>query len=101
MAADPRFDFYEKVIIITTTDPALSEINGELGAVLGRAYGEDGRWSYAVSIYRTGRCWSCMEDDLRATGTFDRSETFFTGSSLRVSPRGEVLGWDLQNGASG
>lgn len=94
MATDPRFDFYEKVII-TTTDPTLSEVHGELGAVLGRACGEDGRWSYAVTIYRTGRCWSCMEDDLGTTGTFDRRESFFPGASVRVSPRGEVLGWDL------
>ena len=93
MAADPRFDFYEQVII-STDDPALSEISGELGAVLGRSCGEGGGWSYAVRIYRTGRCWSCMEVDLRTNGTFDRPEAFFPGSSIRVSLGGEVLGWN-------
>jgi hypothetical protein len=64
VAADPRFDFYEKVIV-GSTNPALSGVNGELGAVLGRACGEDGCWSYAVSLDRTGRSWSCMEGDCR------------------------------------
>jgi hypothetical protein len=43
MAADFRFDFYEKVIV-GSANPALSEIHDELRAVLGRACGEDGRW---------------------------------------------------------
>jgi hypothetical protein len=62
MAADARFDFFEKVIV-SSTNPAHREINIELGAVSGRACGEDGCWSYAVSIDRTGLCWSCMEGD--------------------------------------
>lgn len=39
MAVDPQYDFYEKVIV-TTTNPALSEIDGEPAAVLGRAWNE-------------------------------------------------------------
>ena len=38
MATDPVFNFYEKVVV-TTTNPSLSEIDGELAAVLGRACG--------------------------------------------------------------
>jgi hypothetical protein len=89
MPTDPVFDFYEEVAV-TTTNPSLSEIGGELAAVLGRACGEDGRSSYAVWIYRTGVCWSCMGDDLRPTGEFDRYETFHDGTSIRVNQRGEV-----------
>jgi hypothetical protein len=100
MATGPIFDFYEKVIV-TTTDPSLSEIDGELAAVLGRACGEDGRWSYAVSIYRTGVCWSCAEDDLRSIGEFDRRQTFYDGTSIRVSQSGEVTGWTARDGAKG
>jgi hypothetical protein len=100
MATGPLFDFYEKVVV-TTSDPALSEIDGELAAVLGRACGEDSRWYYAVWIYRTGVCWSCMEDDLRSTGQFDRHETFHDGTSIRVSRRGEVTGWTTRAGDNG
>jgi hypothetical protein len=98
MAADFRFDFYEEVIV-GSTNPALSEIHDELGAVLGRACGEDGRWYYSVSIYRTGLCWFCMEDDLRPTGKFDRRESFFDGSSVRISQRGELLERNPPNSA--
>jgi hypothetical protein len=99
MATGPVLDFCEKVIV-TTSNPSLSEIDGELAAVLGRACGEDGRWSYAVSIYRTGVCSCCMEDDLRSIVDFDRHATFYDGTSIRVSQRGEVTGWTTRDGAN-
>jgi hypothetical protein len=89
--AEPRFDFYEKVVV-TSVDSTKAEIDGQLGAVLGRACGDDGRWSYAVSMYQSGICWSCWENELQSTGEFDRRESFYDGSSVRVSRRGEVLG---------
>jgi hypothetical protein len=67
MGSDARFDFDQKVVVVGAR-PGLSEVRGELGAVVGRACGEDGRWSYAVSIYRTGICWDCEEGDLQPTG---------------------------------
>ena len=91
MMAGPRFDFYEKVVV-ASADPAKAEIEGRLGAVLGRACGDDGLWSYAVSMYHSGICWHCSEDELRPTGEFDRRESFYDGSSVRVSQRGELLG---------
>jgi hypothetical protein len=91
MAAGPRYDFYEKVLV-DSRDSNTAGINGRLGAVLGRACGEDGRWSYAIWIYDKGVCWSCCEDDLRSTGEFDRRDSFFDGTSIRVSRRGELLG---------
>jgi hypothetical protein len=100
MATGPLLEFYEKVVV-TTSNPVLSEIDGELAAVLGRACGEDGRWSYAVWIYRAGVCWSCMEDDLRSIGEFDRDETFHDGTSIRVSQHGEVTGWTTSDGDPG
>ena len=87
--ATSRFDFYERVRI-ATTDSAKSIINGESGAVLGKACGEDGQWTYAVLIYSLGRIWSCWEYELVTTGEFDRRENFETGQSIRVSQRGEV-----------
>ncbi|WP_435011578.1 hypothetical protein P12x_002894 [Tundrisphaera lichenicola] len=68
-----KFDFHEKVIV-AASNPDLAEIHGELGTVSGMAYGKDGRWSYAVSIHRTGLCGCIMEDDLHSTGEFDFDE---------------------------
>ena len=65
--SDARFEFDEKVVIVGAR-PGLNEVRGELGAVVGRGCGKDGGWSYSVSIYRTGICWHCEEDDLRSTG---------------------------------
>jgi Immunity protein 31 len=100
MKTGPVFDFYEKVVV-TTTDPSISEIDGEIAAVLGRAYGEDGRWYYAVSVYRTGVCWSCPEDALRSIAEFDRRETFYGGTSILVSQIGEVAGGTDRDTANG
>ena len=73
----PSFRFYEKVRI-NSGNGRLSEINGELGAILGRAQSEEGRWSYAVHVYRDGVCWSCDEADLVATGECDVRATFYS-----------------------
>jgi hypothetical protein len=88
--ADGRFDWYERVRV-ATTDPTKAAINGRLGAVLGKAQGEDGRWSYGVFVDDQQRVWSCEENELISTGEFDCRASFYSGESIRVSPRGEVL----------
>jgi hypothetical protein len=90
MATGARFDFYEKVIV-ASADPSKAEITGRLGAVLGRVCDDNGRWSYAIGLYDGGACWFCWEDELRPTGEFDRRESFYDGSSIRVSQHGELL----------
>jgi Immunity protein 31 len=90
VATEARFNFYEKVVI-KSTDPAKAEINGRIGAVLGRVCGDDGIWSYAISMYYSGICWYCWDDELQATGESDRYESFFDGSSVRVSQSGDLL----------
>jgi Immunity protein 31 len=62
MAAEPRCDFYEKVVV-SSADPTTAEIDGGLGAVVGQARGDDGRWSYADSMDHGGVCWSCWEGE--------------------------------------
>lgn len=79
-----KFRFYEKVRV-SSADPSKAGINGELGAVLGMAQDDDGAWSYSVSIYSTGICWNCLENELVATGEYDRRETFYTGDSVQVA----------------
>jgi hypothetical protein len=79
----PKYEFYEKVQL-ATSDPTAREINGELGAVLGRTQSESGLWSYAVLIYRTRVCWSLQEEELLPTGEFDERESFFDGASVRI-----------------
>jgi hypothetical protein len=89
--ADSRFDWYERVRV-ASADPAKAAISGQLGAVVGKAQDEDGRWSYGVFVYERRRVWSCREDELVSAGEFDRRESFFGGESIRVSRRGELLG---------
>ena len=89
--AESRFDWYERVQV-ATADPAKVSINGRLGAVLGKAQGDDGRWSYGVFVYDKQVVWSCGENELTPTGEFDRRESFYTGESIRVSQQGEWLG---------
>ena len=100
--ADGRFDWYERVRVVTA-DPAKAAIAGLLGAVLGKAQGDDGRWSYGVFVYDEQRVWSCWENELAPTGEFDRRESFYSGESIRVSQRGEVLGYQrhAEPGATG
>jgi hypothetical protein len=72
----PLFQFYEKVRVIGGTS-RLSGIRGELGAILGRSISDDGRWVYAVLVYRDGISWSCDETDLEPTGEHDVRSTFY------------------------
>lgn len=89
--SEPRFDFYEKVVV-ASSDPIKAEIDGRLGAVLGRVCDDHGLWSYAVSMYHSGICRSCCEHELRPTGELDRPENFYEGSYVRFTERGESLG---------
>ena len=72
--------------------PRKASIDGKLGAVLGKAQGDDERWSYGVFVYDEREVWSCWEDELVPTGEFDRRESVYGGESIRVSKRGELLG---------
>ena len=85
-----RFSLYEKVRI-TSENAAIAPVRGELAAVLGMAQDGAGRWSYGVFVYRTGIVWSCQEEELAPTGDFDERASFYDGSSIRVSPHGEIL----------
>jgi hypothetical protein len=87
---ESRFGWYEKVMV-NSGDPAKNSINGKLGAVLGKAQSDDGRWSYAVSIYDSGIVWSCCDDELISTGEFDTRESFYGGDTVRVNSRGEIV----------
>jgi len=80
----PKFAFYEKVKI-NSSDPAGHEVQGELGAVLGRSQSDDGEWHYGVLVYSQDICWSFAEHELLATGEHAKREDFYDGSSVRVS----------------
>jgi hypothetical protein len=87
--AEDRFEWYERVRV-ATADPTKEAINGRLGAVLGKAQGDDSRWSYGVFIYDLQRVWVCREDELATTGEFDRS--FYSDKSIRIDQRDEAPG---------
>ena len=75
---------------IASSDPAKATIDGQLGAILGKAQAEDGGWWYGVFSYELERVWYCSEAELVSTGEFDRRESFYSGESIRVNQRGEV-----------
>ena len=80
---EPKYQFYERVRI-SSKDPELTEVDGELGAVLGKSQNQAGSWFYTVFVYRTSICWVLPQGELERTGEFDRRETFFDGASLNV-----------------
>jgi hypothetical protein len=85
------FEEYEVVRVRTTAATVAAGIAGLEGAVRGTAIEDDGEIvSYAVAIYeRDGICWSVAPSDLEATGRHDRRESFYDGTSIRVSKDGE------------
>ncbi|MBK6907483.1 MAG: immunity protein 31 [Rhodocyclaceae bacterium] len=86
-----EFEFYEKVRV-QTAEPSLAKISGQLAAILGKSVDDDGSVvGYAVHVYATGACWSVKGNDLCATGEFDKRETFYSGESIRVNVRGEIV----------
>lgn len=80
---EPKFQFYQYVRVVSD-DPALAEINGERGAILGRSEDENGGYGYAVLIGRDGICWSVDEADLQATGESGIRADFYGEESIRV-----------------
>jgi hypothetical protein len=70
MKQRPKFEFGEKIKIIST-QPTTRDVLGQIGAVVGKAQDENGRWSYAVWVYRDEICWSMNEEELETTGEFD------------------------------
>jgi hypothetical protein len=77
----PRYAFYERVIMCAPS----KGIDREIGAILGRVQNEeDGAWHYSVYIYHRRRCWSASEEELEPTGEIDVRETFYDGTTIEV-----------------
>jgi hypothetical protein len=79
----PKYNFYEKVWVVSCA-PGTRTVEGELAAVLGRVPDERGNWFYGIHVYSTGEGWDVAEYELQSTGEFDRRETFYADTSLRV-----------------
>lgn len=86
----PKFAFYERVIV-RSAEGRNRDIEGELGAVLGRGQDDGGRWFYAVHVYSKSVCYSVKEADLEPTGQFDRRSSFNDGTTARVDIHGEPI----------
>jgi len=84
----PSYAFYEKVIV-KTNDDALKDINGKIGAVLGRAESEE-CWFYSVYLYDIEMCYCLRDVDLSPTGEFDDQSSFLDGTKIGVTPEGDL-----------
>jgi hypothetical protein len=87
------FDFFEVVRVEPRRD-APSEIKalrGRTGCILGKS-AEEGQEPtiYAVDLDGVEEGWSIDARDLVSTGGFRRREDYYDGSSIRVSPAGEL-----------
>ena len=80
----PRFDFYE-IVQLCSENRRKAKLNGQMGAVLGRALSDDGlSWSYAVHVYSAGANWTFNEDELLPTGRQAKRQDFYDSSSIRA-----------------
>ena len=91
---EPLFSLYEVVTVRDTEKTRRQGTAGREGAVLGIAVNEETGWvGYAVQLYDDlDEGWDFTEDDLLPTGRMDTRETFYDGSSMRVSGEGQILG---------
>ncbi|NUT54711.1 MAG: immunity protein 31 [Thermoleophilia bacterium] len=87
------FEHYEVVRVRETPATIAADVSGLEGAVLGVSAEDDGRVvGYAVALYGRERTTMFQPDELETTGRFDRAESFYDGTSIRVSTRGEFRG---------
>ena len=90
-----KFRFYE--IVRVKSNYKRTNLIGEEGAILGMAE-DEGKWSYAVSLYSKGKSYSFNEEDLEPTGKMDKRESFYDGSSVTVkvdpkTSKGRITGY--------
>lgn len=81
MQARPKFDFYDRVLV-QTSDPVKSHLNGEIGTVLGRTEteGHPEPFLYAVDLDSFNHTWCFFEDELEPTGERANPKDYFDGS---------------------
>ncbi len=90
---NPRFAYYEVVIVRTTPVTLKDQVAGMTGAVLGISLPDaEGRpVSYALGGYDFDETCMVSEDELTSTGRIDKREDFYRGGSIRVTQDGELL----------
>jgi hypothetical protein len=83
-----EFSYYEVVKIRKTPDSANRGIANAEAVVLGLP--EEGEDLYTVFVYSTGTTFVMAREKLLATGRFEQPENIYDGTSIRVSPEGDV-----------
>ncbi|MGJ8521570.1 hypothetical protein R84981_000231 [Carnimonas sp. R-84981] len=89
-----RIDFYSEVIIKNTANN--SKIRGKKGIIM--AISEEAGIIYGYSVRIDGFQYSIIvnEGDVSPTGKKFRREDFFDGSSIGVTPDGELTRVDIK-----
>jgi hypothetical protein len=85
---------YEVVVVTSTPSTRNDGIADRTGVVLGIARPDvEGRpVTYAVGGYDFDRTCMVAEDEIVSTGRIDSRNEFYTGESIRVTQKGELLG---------
>jgi hypothetical protein len=81
---EARFQYYE-IVRIREGLPGKQELGGLEGAILGMSQEANGSWGYAVSLYSDGYTYHVTDCEIEPTGRMDRRESFYDGTSVRVS----------------
>lgn len=78
-----KFAFYE-VVEIHPERPALREIEGLRGVVLGMVENDQGSWIYAIHILSSEESWDVCESEMVSIGEFMTREDFYDGGAIKV-----------------
>jgi Immunity protein 31 len=98
-----RFSYFEVVRVEPRAGSSreLEALRGRTGAVMGWSNAEGSDWptAYAVAIDGLDETWMIDIASLVSTGELRTREDYFDGSSIRVSPAGEPLGYPVPGGS--
>ena len=81
---EPKFKYFEHVIIKNSPNTIKNNIQEEEGIVLGIAQDDDGKWGYGVYINKMGEVWDINENEMESTGKYSKREDFYSGDSIQV-----------------
>ena len=85
------------VVRITNISGRIPDIDGCFGVICGKAKGDNGRWSYAVTVFEEENLqnqrevWSIEEVDLAVTGRTVPKSFLSSSQEIRVSQSGKIL----------
>lgn len=76
---------YDEVVILHPNDSNMKICCDTKGVINGKAFNEQGEWSYSVSLELNGETWCFDENELEATGDYSNSNENLTNYRIKIS----------------